>query len=100
MLAVSYARIHWQNLANFGVLAIEFADAADHGRVQQGDVLVLTGIREALVAGTGITVHNKTYDEDYAARHGLSTRQVDMVLAGGLNPWLRERQARETRDQA
>ncbi len=100
VLAVSYARIHWQNLANFGVLAIEFAEAADHDRIQQGDVLVLTGIREALVAGTAITVHNKTRDEDYAARHGLSTRQVDMVLVGGLIPWLRERQAGETRDTA
>ena len=95
VLAVSYARIHWQNLANFGVLAIEFADAADHDRIQQGDVLMLTGIREALVARTAITVHNKTRDEDYVARHGLSTRQVDMVLAGGLIPWLRERQTRE-----
>jgi aconitate hydratase len=96
VLAVSYARIHWQNLANFGVLAIEFAEPTDHDRIQQGDVLVLTGIREALVAGTAVTVHNKTRDEDYAARHGLSTRQVDMVLAGGLIPWLRERQTRET----
>jgi len=95
VLAVSYARIHWQNLANFGVPAIEFADAADHDRIQQGDVLMLTGIREALVARTAITVHNKTRDEDYVARHGLSTRQVDMVLAGGLIPWLRERQTRE-----
>ena len=100
VLAVSYARIHWQNLANFGVLAIEFAEPTDHDRIQQGDVLVLTGIREALVAGNSITVHNKTRDEDYAARHGLSTRQVDMVLAGGLIPWLRERQAREAKDKA
>ncbi len=101
VLAVSYARIHWQNLANFGVLAIEFAQASDHDRIQQGDVLVLTGIREAIVAGTSITVHNKTRGQDYAARHGLSTRQVDMVLAGGLIPWLRERQALgETRDKA
>ena len=28
MIAKSYARIHWQNLANFGVLAAEFADPA------------------------------------------------------------------------
>jgi len=98
VLAVSFARIHWQNLANFGVLAIEFADAADHDRVQRGDVLVLTGIREALVAGTEITVHNKTRDEEYAARHRLSTRQVDMLLAGGLIPWLRELRAGKTGD--
>ncbi|MHB1172743.1 MAG: aconitate hydratase, partial [Lacisediminihabitans sp.] len=96
VLAVSFARIHWQNLANFGVLAVEFANAADHDRIQRDDVLVLESIREALVAGTEITVHNKTRDEDYAARHRLSPRQVDMLLAGGLIRWLQERKASET----
>jgi aconitate hydratase len=96
VLAVSFARIHWQNLANFGVLAIEFADATDHARIQQGDVLVLAGIREALVSGTDITVHNMTRNEDLLARHRLSTRQVGMLLAGGLIPWLREQRATET----
>jgi len=62
-------------------------------------VLVLAGIREALVAGTGITVHNKTRNEDYAARHRLSTRQVGMLLAGGLIAWLREQRAAETSAQ-
>ena len=99
VLAVSFARIHWQNLANFGVLALEFANAADHDRIQRDDVLVLAGIREALVAGTEITVHNKTRDEDYAARHRLSTRQVDMLLAGGLIPWLQKRRAGETSER-
>ena len=100
VLAVSFARIHWQNLANFGVLAIEFADANDHDRIQQGDVLVLDGIREALVAGTEITVRNTTRNKDYAARHRLSTRQVGMLLSGGLIPWLREQRAAESSDKS
>ena len=100
VLAVSFARIHWQNLANFGVLAIEFADASDHDRIQKGDVLVLDGIRDALVAGTEITVHNTTRNEDYGARHRLSTRQVGMLLAGGLIPWLREQRAAESSDKS
>ena len=99
VLAVSFARIHWQNLANFGVLALEFADAADHDRIQQGDVLVLAGIREALVAGTEIRVRNETRDEVYSVRNGLSTRQVNMLLVGGLIPWMRERSARDVGDR-
>jgi aconitate hydratase len=98
VVAVSFARIHWQNLANFGVLALEFTNPADHDRIQQGDVLVLTGIREALVAGTAILVRNETRNEAYPVRHRLSTRQVAMLLAGGLIPWLRERQARDASD--
>jgi aconitate hydratase len=98
VVAISFARIHWQNLANFGVLALEFTNAADHDRIQQGDVLLLTGTREALVTGTAILVRNKTRDEVYSVRHGLSTRQVDMLFAGGLIPWLRERRVRDAHE--
>ena len=93
VLAVSFARIHWQNLANFGALALQFTDASDHDRIQQGDVLMLDGIREALINGTEIQVTNKTRDEVYSVRHELSTRQIEMLLVGGLIPWLRARSA-------
>jgi len=49
---VSFARIHWQNLTNFGVLTLEFADPHDYRRVQQGDVLVLERIRDTLGTDT------------------------------------------------
>lgn len=91
VIAESFARIHWQNLANFGVLALEFADAADHERVQQGDVLVLDGVREAIASGPELVAHNATRDEDYRLVHRLSPRQVELVLDGGLIPWLRHR---------
>src|SRR5699024_11114568 len=29
VIAVSFARIHWQNLANFGIVPLEFDDPAD-----------------------------------------------------------------------
>jgi aconitate hydratase len=99
VLAVSFARIHWQNLANFGVLALEFVNPSDHDRVQRDDVLVLTGIRESLAAGTEITVHNETRKEDYPARQNFSQRQIDMLLAGGLIAWLNERSANPASDR-
>lgn len=51
VLAKSYARIHWQNLANFGVLALEFADPADYERISQGDRLCLADARAVLADG-------------------------------------------------
>ena len=90
VLAVSFARIHWQNLASFGVLALEFADIADYERVGQDDLLVLDGIREAIAGGTELTVRNATRDEEFVVRHRLSDRQVSLLLAGGLIPWLRQ----------
>jgi len=96
VLAVSFARIHWQNLTNFGVLALEFADPDDYRRVEQGDVLVLSGIRDTIGTGTEVKVRNATRDEHYFARHRLSDRQVAMLLAGGLLPWLRQQKEQPT----
>jgi aconitate hydratase len=73
VIAVSYARIHWQNLANFGVLPLEFADPADYEAVQPGDVLRVEGM----------DVYNATRDQTIRTRHSLSPRQVAMVVAGG-----------------
>lgn len=91
VLAVSFARIHWQNLSSFGVLALEFANPEDYGRVHQDDVLVLEGIRGAMASGSDIRMHNATRHEEYVVRHSLSDRQVSLLLAGGLIPWLRQR---------
>jgi len=90
VIAISYARIHWQNLANFGVLALEFANASDYDSIDQGDELELNDIRSALQNGTELTVRNVTKEREFVARHRLSDRQVSMLLAGGLIPWLQE----------
>ncbi|MFF5990378.1 aconitate hydratase [Prauserella flavalba] len=88
VIAKSFARIHWQNLANFGILALEFRDPADYDRVEQGDTIVLDGLREQLPGGPGLSVRNETKGENYALRHRLSERQVEAVLAGGRIPLL------------
>jgi aconitate hydratase len=90
VLAKSYARIHWQNLANFGVLPLEFDDPGDHDRIQPGDRLRLDGLHEALApeASSVLTAHNTSRDETYRLRHHLSARQRRAVLAGGVIPAL------------
>ncbi|MPZ86368.1 MAG: aconitate hydratase [Actinophytocola sp.] len=92
ILAVSFTRIHWQNLANFGVLALEFTDRADYDLIEPDDVLLLEDVRHAISHGTEVMVRNVTRDQTYATRHRLSDRQVAMLLAGGLIPWLRDQQ--------
>ncbi|MDT0303044.1 aconitate hydratase [Streptomonospora wellingtoniae] len=88
VVAKSFARIHWQNLANFGVLALEFTDPADYDRIASGDVLLLAGLRETLPAVGEVALRNKTKGEEYALRHRLSAPQVESVLAGGQIPLL------------
>lgn len=84
VIAKSFARIHWQNLANFGILALEFDDPKDYQETSQGDEVVLDGLREALPAGKTLeaTIGGRTV----TLRHHLSERQVEMVLTGGRIP--------------
>jgi len=41
ILAKSFARIHFANLVNFGIIPLTFADKKDYTRIVQGDVLEL-----------------------------------------------------------
>ena len=89
IVARSYARIHWQNLANFGILALEFTDPEDYARLNPGDVLTLDGVAAMIKAGP--QVQARTPDgRIMQLRHRLSGRQVEMVLAGGQIPLLRQ----------
>lgn len=89
VVAKSFARIHWQNLANFGVLPVEFVNAGDHDRVQQGDELAVADLHTVLGRDENLTVRNITKGESYPVLHRLSPRQVEMVLAGGQIPLLK-----------
>ena len=84
VIAVSFARIHWQNLANFGVRALEFDDPSDLERAEQGDQVEFTGLWDALRSGSQLTV--QIGGREVAVHHRLSDRQVQMVLAGGRIP--------------
>lgn len=84
VIAVSFARIHWQNLANFGILAVEFDDAEDYAATEQNDVVRLENLHGALRSGTQITA--RIGEREVALHHRLSERQVEMVLAGGRIP--------------
>jgi aconitate hydratase len=84
VIAKSFARIHWQNLANFGILALRFGDPGDYERVAQGATVRLTGLRDALKPGA--TLEAGIGDETVTLAHDLSERQIDMVLAGGQIP--------------
>jgi aconitate hydratase len=96
VIARSYARIHWQNLANFGVLALEFTEPDDLDRIEPDDVLRLEGLRDQLANKGELTVTNTTRGQRFTVCHRLSPRQVEGVLAGGRIPLLRKQALAET----
>ncbi len=84
VIAKSFARIHWQNLANYGVLALEFENPSDYDAVRTGDVLILDQLHEGIRASRHLMVIDTSRDVRIPVRHRLSARQVDDVLAGGV----------------
>jgi aconitate hydratase len=87
VLAKGFARIHRQNLINYGVLPLVFVDPEDYDRLRKGDVLHVRDLRRALVSGKEIMLE---CGRPIAARHGLTEKQVDTILAGGLINWHRK----------
>jgi aconitate hydratase len=93
VIAKSFARIHHQNLVNFGVLPLTFAHPHDYDRIGQGDVLEIEQAAEALRQGNVIKVRNSTANSIFTTMHGLSVRQITAVLDGGLINAVRRRRA-------
>lgn len=84
VIVKSFARIHWNNLINFGIVPLTWAGEADFDQVEQGDELELVGLEEALKNGKPVTVRNLSKGSEFVAQHSLTPRQAEIVLAGGL----------------
>jgi aconitate hydratase len=82
VIAKTFARIHRANLINWGVLPLEFADAAGYDGVSAGDRLRIDGIPAGLAAGT-LVVENETTGRRFEVRCALTARERDILLAGG-----------------
>ncbi len=93
VIAKSFARIHWQNLINFGVLPLTLAEEADYDRIESGDVLRIANLHEQVRRDAGVALENVSRRETIQTRHNLSARQIDVLLCGGLINWVKRRRA-------
>jgi aconitate hydratase len=90
VLAKGFARIHRQNLINYGVLPLIFVHPSDYDRLNEVDVLHVRDLRRAIKSGGEFTLE---CNGPIAVRHDLTEKQVDMILAGGLINYHREQRA-------
>ena len=85
ILAKSFARIHHDNLVNFGVVPLTFAEESDYDAVEPEDLLEIRDIRQRLHAGGGtLDIRNVSKGTTIAARLNLLPRLRQILLAGGL----------------
>ncbi len=85
VIAKSFARIHFANLINFGILPLTFENPADYDKIEQGDELYAPDILKELTGNKPITFINKTKgNAEYQFKYNLTDRQVKIIKEGGL----------------
>ena len=90
IIAISFGRIHWQNLINSGVLPLVFKDQSDYQKIEQNDLLEFRDLRNKISQVKEIEVSNTTKDRTFLTEHKLSDRQIEILLAGGIINWAKE----------
>jgi aconitate hydratase len=96
VLAKSFARIHRMNLVNFGILPLTFDDPSLYEHLEIGDKIVLENIREQLAASVetrSVVARVPRKDLTFTVNHTLFPRMLEVVLAGGLTNWTRDRKS-------
>jgi aconitate hydratase len=88
VIAKSWARIHKDNLMNWGIVPLTFSDPGDYEKVNQGDFVEMPNLRDELKAGSAVTV--KTKNGEIKAKCELTPRAVEILLEGGLIPYTKK----------
>lgn len=90
VIAKSFARIHWENLINFGILPLTFANPDDYKLFNQNDVIVINDIYKMLEKGHELVAKIEGKDKIIQLKHRLSARQIKILETGGLINWAKQ----------
>jgi aconitate hydratase len=85
VLVKSFARIHETNLKKQGMLALTFANKADYDKIQEDDVIDITGLT-SFTPNSPLTLvlnHKDGSSENILANHTYNEQQVEWFKAGG-----------------
>jgi len=84
VIAKSYARIGFQNLVNYGIIPFAFDHADDYDQVGEQDILEFRNLNQAIKKGERVMVLNISRKQKLEVHCKLTSRQRDILLAGGL----------------
>jgi len=93
VIVKSFARIHRANLINFGILPLTFVQAVDYDSVSQGDQLEIPDLALVIKVDHPFPVKNLTTGKSFQVVHGLTPRQQEIIQAGGLLNWTKQKSA-------
>ncbi len=82
VITKSFARIHWNNLINFGILPLVLEDKAEYDRIDQSDKLEITGLNDMLDSDNDtLVISNATKGSTFKVKISVSGRQKDILKA-------------------
>lgn len=91
VIAKSMARIHGDNLVNFGIVPLLLDHPNKYDTINQGDKLEVKGIKEAIESGAELlTVQNITSGKEFSVKVVLSDRQRSILAGGGTLNWMKK----------
>ncbi|MDF2569463.1 MAG: aconitate hydratase [Sporomusa sp.] len=82
VIAKSMERIHRDNLINFGILPLIFADTEDYERLEKDDELFIDDIYH-FINNSKVQVFNRTQNYSFTTVNDLTARQCEVILVGG-----------------
>jgi aconitate hydratase len=93
VLVKSFARIHRANLINFGILPLTFIQVTDYEAISQGDQIEIPDLKMVMKADHPFPLKNLTTGKSIQVTHGLTERQKEIIVAGGLLNWTKQQSA-------
>ncbi len=91
VIAKAFARIHLDNLVNFGIPPVAFSEPTAYEGIRQGDRLRVSNIVGAIRGAGPAIVENRTRGTTAMVRVDLRPHQREVLIAGGGIRYLKER---------
>lgn len=90
VLAKSFARIHKDNLVNFGIIPLTFVNEEDYEKLSLGTTISISNLRQAVINNKPLVVTVDGTEAEIPVMPNLTERQAKIVLSGGLLNHTRE----------
>ncbi|ATW28396.1 aconitate hydratase [Candidatus Formimonas warabiya] len=90
VIAKSFARIYRQNLINYGVVPLTFADFDDYEKISPHDEFHI-GEFPQQIQSNRVRIYDKTQDFFFDTRCDFSRRQIELLLQGGLMNYVKHK---------
>lgn len=88
VIAKSFARIHLDNLINFGIIPLVFDHPSDYDTISEMDELEIDHVHQ-LTQTNELIVKNKTKQCTYCVHAPITPQDVPILLAGGALNYIR-----------